>query len=82
VVPEGEAGRKVGDEIKYNAIAQKIMAKHGIVIDDLHALTASFQPELFSKPGDVHFTKEGYAKLATQVADSILSVLKTEKKTP
>ena len=33
-------------------------------------------------PGDVHFTKDGSTKLAAQVAESILSVLKAEKKTP
>ena len=82
VVPEGEAGRKVGDEIKYNAIALKIMAKHGVAINDLHQLTASLPATSFTKPGDVHFTRAGYDKLAAQVAESILSVLKAEKKTP
>ncbi len=36
-VPEGEPGRIKGDELKYNAVAAKIMAANGIAIDDLHA---------------------------------------------
>ena len=82
VVPEGEAGRKVGDEIKYNAIALKIMAKHGVTINDLHQLTASLPATSFTKPGDVHFTRAGYDKLAAQVAGSIKSALKAKEKTP
>ena len=76
VVPEGEAGRVVGDEVKYNAAAARVMQKHGVRIDDLHALTKTFGPELFVGPGDVHYTQEGSAKLATQVAESIAAALK------
>lgn len=76
IVPEGEAGRFVGDEVRYNAAAARVMNKHGVAIDDLHALTKTFGPELFSKPGDVHYTPEGYAKLGAQVAASIPSAAK------
>lgn len=71
VVPEGEAGRFVGDEVKYNAAARRVMEKHGIPVDDLHALTAGFDAKYFSGKGNVHYTKEGYAKIAAQVAESI-----------
>ena len=71
VVPEGEAGRFVGDDVKYNEVARRIMEKHGIPIDDLHASTTSFAGKFSSAKGDVHYTKEGYAKLAEQVATSI-----------
>lgn len=40
IVPSGEVGRIAGDEVTYNAVAKKIMAKHGIPVNDLHALTA------------------------------------------
>ncbi len=69
-VPEGEAGRVVGDDLKYNAVAEKIMKKHSIAINDLYALSKSFAGQ-YSSPGDVHFNKEGSAKLAEQVAESI-----------
>ena len=75
VVPEGEAGRFVGDDVKYNAAAAKVMEKHGVPTNDLHALTKTFLPELFSAPGNVHFTKEGYQRIGDQVADRILAAL-------
>jgi hypothetical protein len=68
VVPEEEVGRFVGDELKYNAAASKIMARHGIPIDDLHALTAGFGGKYFTGKGDVHYTSAGYEKIADQVA--------------
>lgn len=70
-VPEGEAGRKVGDDVRYNEVAVGIMKKHGIPINDLHALTVTFAPDMFSKPGDVHFSGKGCGALAAQVADAI-----------
>ena len=75
VVPEGEAGRVVGDELRYNEAAAAIMKKHGVAVNDLHTLSASFSPEFFRKPGDVHYTPEGSARLADQVAQAIESVL-------
>lgn len=76
VVPEGEAGRVVGDEVKYNAAAERVMKKHGIAIDDLYAATKAFGPEMFLGPGNVHYTPAGYEKLAAQVATKIASALK------
>ena len=35
-VPEGEAGRKLGDDLKYNAIAREVMEKNGVAINPLH----------------------------------------------
>ena len=78
VVPEGEAGRIVGDDVKYNEVAERVMKKHGVSIDDLYALTKTFGPELFAGPGNVHYTKEGSTKLADQVMASIESVFKKE----
>jgi len=76
IVPEGEAGRHVGDEIKYNAVARRIMERHDVTINDLRALTATFPPKLFSAPGDVHFKKEGSLRLARQVAESVKEALR------
>ena len=74
-VPEGESGRFAGDEVKYNAAAARIMEKHGVKIDDLHATTAKFGPELFSGPGNVHYKPQGSAKLAAQVVEEIEKAL-------
>jgi len=48
-----------------------VMKQHGVAINDLHALTKTFPPELFTAPGNVHYTKAGSAKLAEQVAAEI-----------
>lgn len=77
-VPDGEAGRVLGDDLKYNAVAEKIMKRHGVAINDLHALASGFDVSLWSAPGNVHFTKEGSAKLAEQVAKEIKATLDEE----
>jgi arylsulfatase A-like enzyme len=74
-VPAGEAGRIQGDDVKYNAIAARVMSRHGIEVNDLHALTSSFEPALFVKAGDVHFTPEGSQRIAAQVADKVSAAL-------
>jgi hypothetical protein len=76
LVPEGDDGRFVGDEVKYNAAAAKIMKKHGVVINDLHAVSAGLPPEAFRGPGNVHYTDEGSIRLAERVVEAIRSALK------
>lgn len=75
VVPEGEAGRFPGDEVPYNRPALEVITRHGIQIDDLYSLTKSFPATLFQEPGNVHYTKEGYARLAAQVSSTIEACL-------
>ena len=75
VVPEGEAGRIVGDDKRYNDVAERVMKRHGVAINDLNSMTSGFAPDLFVGPGDVHFTAEGYALLAEQVAEHISNLL-------
>lgn len=70
-VPTGEVGRFKGDELKYNRVAEKIMLRHGISINDIRALTSEFQSSWFRAPGDVHYTSEGYRTIAVQVVDAI-----------
>jgi hypothetical protein len=74
-VPEGEAGRKVGDDAKYNAVATRVMKKHGIAINDLKILTDSFPDKLFTAPGNVHFKTVGSKKLGNAVAAKITETL-------
>lgn len=71
---QGGWGRIKGDEVKYNAAAAEVMKKHGVRINDIHALTAKFPPELFKSKGNVHFSTEGYRKIAEQVAETIMDV--------
>lgn len=80
-VPENEAGRVLGDDLKYNAVSEKIMKEEGIAVDDLHALASEFPPSLWLAPGNVHFKKEGSEKLAEQVAKEIKRALSSRKAT-
>lgn len=78
VVPEGEAGRKVDDDLKYNEVAARVMQKHGVTINDLNKLSRSFPAEMFTAPGNVHFKTEGSQRLAAQVAESIRVALRSD----
>jgi hypothetical protein len=72
-VPEYEAGRKLGDDLLYNQIAEKIMKEIGILINDLHAPALLKYSEIQKQKGDVHYTKEGSSYLAEKVAREIAS---------
>jgi len=74
-VPAGELGRRVGDDLKYNAAAVTLMQKHHVAINDLHAVMAGKMNEYGKKSGDVHFTEKGSRLLARQVAKAILSAI-------
>ena len=70
-VPEGEVGRFKGDEIKYNAVAAKVMADNGIAVNDLYTYMLPKAETYWRGPGDVHFTKDGSRFLAERVAAMI-----------
>ncbi|MEO2047998.1 MAG: SGNH/GDSL hydrolase family protein [Pirellulales bacterium] len=74
-VPEGAAGRVVGDSAKYNAIAAKVMQENDVAVDDLYAFSL---PKLKSimRPADVHFTPDGSKQLAEYVVTTIRAALK------
>ncbi len=74
-VPAFEEGRKLGDEIKYNLIAEEIMKQNGIAINKLHAHALNKLPEIKKKKGDVHFTPAGYEYLAEKVALEISKLI-------
>jgi hypothetical protein len=69
-VPEGAQGRVPGDAAKYNQIAARIMEEQGVAINDLYAFA---KPRLaqIQLPANVHFTPEGSAALAEEVARAI-----------
>ena len=73
-VPEGASFRKPGDEVEYNAIAQKVMRARGIPTNDLYAYARKRLDEI-QLPANVHFGKRGSAILAESVARHILDAL-------
>lgn len=66
--------RKSEDVVAYNAVAKKVMDENGIPIDDLYAFALP-QLEKIQRPANVHYTAQGSAVLAQQVAASILKEL-------
>lgn len=70
-VPPGEAGRISGDARKYNSIAEDIMKKNDIPINDLYSYMINHMDKYQIRYGDVHFTKEGYEFLAKEVVKYI-----------
>ena len=75
------ADTKDGPEIvaqmaEKNDIALRVMQKHEVAIDDLHAFLLP-QLEGIANPQDVHFNGKGYALMGEQVAWSVEAVLKS-----
>lgn len=77
-VPKGcTPPRTDEDAVAYNAVAKKIMDENKIAINDLYAFALP-KLEKIQRPANVHFTPDGSAVLAKQVAAAILKELKKE----
>ncbi len=69
--PEGVTPVRIpADCRRYNEAALRVMNKHGVEIDDLHAFVLPRMAEL-QRPLNVHFTDAGSAALAAEVVRSI-----------
>lgn len=75
-VPAGAKGRYPEDAGRYNAVALKVMKKHEIVVNDLHAFA---EPKLtdIQRSQNVHFSAGGSQILAKAVSEVILGQLET-----
>ena len=74
-VPPGSKGRYVGDSIKYNAAAARVMIRHGIPTHDLFTMSKKRMKEIML-PANVHYTKDGSEVLGGDEAMVILEALK------
>jgi lysophospholipase L1-like esterase len=75
-IPKHDATKLIPESIvERNAVAARVMQRHGIAVDDLFAFIT---PHLATaqNPNDVHFNAKGYEMLGGQVAQSILGALK------
>jgi acyl-CoA thioesterase-1 len=70
-VPPGEPQRVHDDAVKYNEIALRVMKKHDVRIDDLHALCEQSGVKEKQLTANVHFSEAGYAALGEEVAKQI-----------
>lgn len=70
-VPEGvRPYRAPSDPLTYNAVALEVLDDRDVVINDLFTF-ANARLDAIQKERDVHFSKDGSATLAQQVADAI-----------
>jgi acyl-CoA thioesterase-1 len=74
-IPPGSKGRYVGDSIRYNTAASRVMIRYSIPTHDLFTLSRERMKEIM-KPANVHYTEEGSKVLAESVAEVILEALK------
>ena len=75
-VPEGKVGplRIPADVVGYNAAARRVMQKYDVPIHDLYSFALP-RLQKIQRPVNVHFTPEGSAALAGEVARVILDAL-------
>ena len=77
--PEGERKCKVkvdpATEAEYLAAALRVMKKHNIPVNDLHAFMKPKRDQYAIADNDVHFKKDGNRKLGEQIANQIKSML-------
>ena len=76
VPPDTKDGPEIVAQIaEKNEIATRVMQKHGVLINDLHAFLS---PQLagIANPQDVHFNAKGYELMGQQVAKSVEAALK------
>ncbi|MBT6957145.1 MAG: SGNH/GDSL hydrolase family protein, partial [Opitutae bacterium] len=73
-IPSGSKGRYVGDSVKYNEAAARVMKKHNVPTQDLFTVSKERMEELML-PANVHYKKEGSGLLGELVAKRILKEL-------
>jgi len=74
-VPPGSKGRYVGDSVKFNTAAARVMKKHGVPTHDLFTMSQKRMKEIM-RPANVHYTPEGSKVLGKDVALVIMEALK------
>jgi len=76
IPPDTKDGPAAAEAIvEKNRIAQSVMDKHGVAIDDLFTFITPHLAKV-QNPNDVHFNSEGYELLGKQVAAAIEAAFK------
>ncbi len=71
-IPANAPHMPEGDELIYNAAAEKVMKENNIPINDLHSVVTSWDGYAeWRKGDDVHYSSAVYSKLAEQIAKTI-----------
>jgi lysophospholipase L1-like esterase len=79
-IPANAPHNPEGDDLIYNAAAEKVMKENNIPINDLHSVVTKWDGYAEWKKGDdVHFPGTVYSKLAKQVAENISAQLEANE---
>ena len=76
-IPPGSKARYVGDSVKYNEAATRVMKKNGIPTLDLFSPSKKNMKD-WMKKADVHYYPHGSQALAEIVANDVLERLKVK----
>jgi len=66
-IPENEAGRFAGDELRYNKAAVEVMKENHIPVNNIWKASKRIHSKYGKAPDNVHYTKEGYKLLANKI---------------
>lgn len=70
-VPPKEAGRFMKDPEIYNKVAKEVMQENSIPVNDIFLKSKSIHKRFGSGEDDVHYTKEGYKKIAAIITKKL-----------
>lgn len=70
-VPEHEAGRFRKDARKYNKVAKRVMKQYKVKVNDIYKMSKTIHKAFGKGIDDVHYTKQGYKKLAKEISSFI-----------
>lgn len=70
-VPDGEAGRVTGDDLKFNKVAKKVMKENYVLVNDINKSSKKIHKKHKKADGDVHYTKEGYKLLSETILETL-----------
>jgi len=80
-IPDNDPNRPKGDELIYNAAAERVMRKNNIPINDLHSVAKNSDGyDEWRKGKDVHVSASVSNKLAEQIATVISEQLELQEK--
>lgn len=70
-VPKNEPGRFKEDAVLYNEIAQKVMKKHSIEVNDIYDDSIRIHSKDGKGSNDVHYKAEGYEQLGELISQCL-----------
>lgn len=79
-VPENEPGRYVEDAVKYNEAAKEVMARHGVIVNDIYENSRLIHQKWALAPDNVHYQQEGYKALGALVSGFLEQEIKKQER--